>query len=145
MKVFSNFKNQPAHAASGKGKKSSRAERPSFSDSEIRERLAKALNKPGTKAAAPNIAKGKQVSEFMSGKPGKVVKHQPQANKATMTAEQAEGKAKDLILKPDVDKNDPNDPAVQGKLKSILKMGSFNFSDKEKSALSRILGMGKNS
>lgn len=46
---------------------------------------------------------------------------------------------KDLTLKSDVDSNDPNDTNVQEKLKSILKTGAFNFSQKEKEALGQIL------
>lgn len=46
---------------------------------------------------------------------------------------------KDLTLKSDVDKNDPNDTNVQEKLKSILKTGAFSFSQKEKEALGQIL------
>ncbi len=36
--------------------------------------------------------------------------------------------------------NDPNNPETHEKLKSILKAGAFNFSEKEKKALSSILG-----
>lgn len=39
----------------------------------------------------------------------------------------------------DVGTNDPNDPATHGKLKSALAMSSFNFSDKEKATLEKIL------
>lgn len=39
----------------------------------------------------------------------------------------------------DVGLNDPNDPATHGKLKSALAMSSFNFSDKERAALEKIL------
>ena len=46
---------------------------------------------------------------------------------------------KDLTLKTDVDKNDPNDTNVQEKLKSILRTGAFSFSQKEKDALGQIL------
>lgn len=46
---------------------------------------------------------------------------------------------KDLTLKSDVEANDPNDTNVQEKLKSILKTGAFNFSQKEKEALGQIL------
>ncbi len=39
----------------------------------------------------------------------------------------------------DVGLNNPNDPATHGKLKSVLSMGGFNFSDKERAALENIL------
>ncbi|MDC1175141.1 hypothetical protein OAT67_07085 [Bacteriovoracaceae bacterium] len=40
----------------------------------------------------------------------------------------------------DVSKNDPNDPNTKEKLKSVLAMGAFSFSEKEKAALGKILG-----
>ena len=39
----------------------------------------------------------------------------------------------------DVGLNDPNDLATHGKLKNVLSMNAFNFSDKEKAALEKIL------
>jgi hypothetical protein len=42
-------------------------------------------------------------------------------------------------VKSDVGTNNPNDPVTHGKLKSALAMSSFNFSDKEKAALEKIL------
>ena len=50
-----------------------------------------------------------------------------------------EKKEPSMLLKSDVDKNDPNDTNVQEKLKTILKTGEFSFSQKEKDALSQIL------
>ena len=41
--------------------------------------------------------------------------------------------------KGDVGANDPNDLATHGKLKQVLSMGAFSFSDKEKAALEKIL------
>ncbi len=39
----------------------------------------------------------------------------------------------------DVKKNNPNSDVTRDKLRGILKMGAFNFSDKEKAALGDIL------
>lgn len=39
----------------------------------------------------------------------------------------------------DVGRNSPNDLATHGKLKSVIAMGAFSFSDKEKAALEKIL------
>ncbi len=39
----------------------------------------------------------------------------------------------------DVGVNDPNDLATHGKLKNVLSMGAFSFSDKERAALEKIL------
>lgn len=39
----------------------------------------------------------------------------------------------------DVGLNDPNDLATHGKLKSVLSMGAFSFSEKERAALEQIL------
>ena len=41
--------------------------------------------------------------------------------------------------KGDVGTNDPSDLATHGKLKSVISMGAFKFSDKEKAALEKIL------
>lgn len=43
------------------------------------------------------------------------------------------------LLLSDVKLNDPNDSNTQEKLKSVLKMGAFNFNPKEKDALEKIL------
>lgn len=45
----------------------------------------------------------------------------------------------DMLLKSDVGSNNPNDPEVREKLKGILKSGAFNFSQKERDTLSKIL------
>ena len=58
-------------------------------------------------------------------------------------AEQVESKSslKDShLLLTDVKLNDPNDSNTQEKLKTVLKMGAFNFNPKEKEALEKILG-----
>ena len=39
----------------------------------------------------------------------------------------------------DVGLNDPNDLATHGKLKNVLAMGGFSFSEKERAALEQIL------
>lgn len=39
----------------------------------------------------------------------------------------------------DIKNNDPKSPETQEKLKSLLKTGGFNFSDKERQVLSQIL------
>lgn len=41
--------------------------------------------------------------------------------------------------KSDVSENDPNDPMVQEKLKTLLSNGSFDFGDKQRAVLSQIL------
>jgi hypothetical protein len=140
MKVFSNLQ-KPTTATSKRGKEKAPIKtRENLSDSQIRDRLAKGLGKDTASAKKAVVKEGAQVSEYMSGKPGKIVKVPP---KSPMERAEAESKAKSLLHKSDVNLNDPNDPVTQGKLKNILKMGSFNFSDKEKAALSNILGPSK--
>lgn len=45
----------------------------------------------------------------------------------------------DHLLVSDVSKNDPNSPETTEKLKSILSTGAFQFNEKEREALSKIL------
>lgn len=44
------------------------------------------------------------------------------------------------VLKSDVGFNSPSDPATTEKLKSLLTSGGFNFNEKERAALTKILG-----
>ncbi len=45
----------------------------------------------------------------------------------------------EIMFKPDVSLNDPNDPTTIEKLKSVLGAGGINFSAKERSVLEKIL------
>lgn len=70
----------------------------------------------------------------------KAVAERAQANaskKAEMESDVQQGKT---MEKPsDISLNDPRDPATLGKLKDAVKMGTFNFSPKEREVLQGIL------
>ncbi|MDD0851564.1 hypothetical protein HBN50_00595 [Halobacteriovorax sp. GB3] len=51
----------------------------------------------------------------------------------------AEASAEAHLLQSDVQNNDPKNPKVREKLKDALNMNTFNFSDKERAVLSKIL------
>lgn len=91
------------------------SEKPSVSNSEIREKLEK--NKAGK--FKRRSVKGKKMGDgFM-------------ADQATS---ETEGKTPS-----DVGLNDPNDPMTSEKLKSVLNAGVVNFSGREKEILAKIL------
>lgn len=61
------------------------------------------------------------------------------AEKEKMIEEGQSPNTKDFIIKSDVQLNDPKDTNTQEKLKTVLAKGAFNFSPKEREALSSIL------
>ncbi|WP_290734677.1 hypothetical protein [Halobacteriovorax sp. JY17] len=160
MRVFTTF-NETLPAATEKpskqrGKKSGptkvdksyRPPRENLSPEEIKARVAKKTGHSAEKKVE-NLA-GKQVSTFMADTPA--VKTDIRTKAATTSAvkglgnpEEVEKKAntpeaKKVLLHSDVDKNDPKDTNVQEKLKGLLGSGGFGWNEKERAALSEILG-----
>ncbi|WP_127718163.1 hypothetical protein [Halobacteriovorax sp. HLS] len=154
MKVFSTFDNRPSTTdqVTSKRKKSSgpkkntksyRPPREQLSAEEIKARVAQKTKKSVAKV---NIEKGKQVSTFMSDEAKPKVDISKRAQQAAKPEEakaeaKVEGKVeeKKLLLQPDVDKNDPQDPNVRKKLKGLLSVGGFGWNEKERAALAEIL------
>lgn len=114
------------------------------SNSEIREKIAKMK-----KAKEGTLPKGPQVNKkpaFITGEAEKALaQRKANPNSPAAQAQLKSNKPKVIAteLKSDVGLNKPNDPGTQEKLKGLLKSGGFNFSDKERDALSSILGMKK--
>ncbi|EQC47424.1 hypothetical protein [Bacteriovorax sp. Seq25_V] len=118
-----------------------RREKPNdLSSSEIR---AKLEQRNEAKAQAATKKKEAPKDDFVTAMPEDLVVERksaikkPEKNKEVKEA--PENTDKSVVLKSDVDKNDPNDPNVQEKLKTLLKTGGFAFSQKEKEALAQIL------
>jgi hypothetical protein len=65
-------------------------------------------------------------------------KTRPQVEKKEIT-EEVDATVKAEEVASDVGKNDPSDPHTRGKLQTLLSSGGFNFSEKEREALSQIL------
>lgn len=59
--------------------------------------------------------------------------------KAVPVADKVEINSKETVAHSDIGKNDPNSEITREKLKTILKVGGFDFNDKERSALAQIL------
>ena len=77
-----------------------------------------------------------QAQEKVSGSTDnnkKVIESENQLQKTTISVEKIEKPS-------DVGLNDPKDPLTASKLKSVLDMGAFNFSSKEREVLEKILG-----
>jgi len=62
----------------------------------------------------------------------------PQVEKTKIT-EPADAKIRAEEIASDIGKNDPKAPETRGKLQTLLSSGGFNFSEKEREALSQIL------
>jgi hypothetical protein len=132
-------KNGPANI-----KKSYRPPRLDLSPEEIK---AKVASKTTSKKEVVENLSGKQVSTFMS-ESAAATKTDIRTKATTATAVKGLGdpekvddpKAKEVLLHSDVQKNDPKDTNVQEKLKGLLGSGGFGWNDKERAALSEILG-----
>ncbi|ATH07032.1 hypothetical protein BIY24_03495 [Halobacteriovorax marinus] len=126
-------------AGPSKVKKSYRPPRENLSPEEIKARVA---SKTGANKKKVENLSGKQVSTFMSEDNAAV------ANIRTSTStieaaksEKSEVKGeKNVLVNSDVQKNDPSDTNVHQKLKGLLNSGGFGWNDKERAALSEILG-----
>ncbi len=98
--------------------------RPSFSESEVKEKIE--AHQKEKEAKRLESLKNRAMRMDKS----KVLKEKEQAVKAGVTQDVPQG---------DVGKNDPNDSNTRSKLKEAVKMGSFNFSQKEREVLNQIL------
>ena len=160
MRVFTSFnKTLPAatdNASEQRGradgpskvKKSYRPPRENLSAEEIKSRVASKTQ--ASKAKKIENLTGKQTSTFMADTPD--VKADLRTKPTTSNAvkglgnpEEVEKKVgqteeKKVLLHSDVDKNDPNDTNVQEKLRGLLGSGGFGWNEKERAALSEILG-----
>ncbi|WP_372652388.1 hypothetical protein [Halobacteriovorax sp.] len=160
MKVFTTFKETlpaanenskrrgPKKNGPSKVKKSYRPPREKLSAEDIKARVAQKTAKPDKKV---EVTAGKQVSTFMSEEAA-AAKPAIRTKPSTATAvkglgnpeeiEKSSGgeEAKKVLLHSDVQKNDPKDTNVQEKLKGLLNSNGFGWNEKERAALSEILG-----
>lgn len=99
--------------------------RPTFSESEVKDKID----------AHKKEQEEKKLKELGESKAGKM-------NKATVLSSKEaavkEGINQDMPVG-DIGKNDPTDSNTRSKLKEAVKMGSFNFSQKEREVLNKIL------
>ncbi|GEM_PF-6274658 len=160
MKVFTAFKetlpaateNSTERRAKKNGpskvKQSYRPPRENLTPEEIKARVAQKTAKPEKKV---EVTEGKQVSTFMSeeaaSKPA--IRTKPSTASAVKGLGNPEELEKDageedkkVLLHSDVQKNDPKDTNVQNKLKGLLATGGFGWNEKERAALTEILGKG---
>lgn len=155
MKVFTTFNEtlpSSTENASKRGRKkngptkvnkSYRPPRENLSPEEIKARVAQKTGK--AKQKKEEVLTGRQVSTFMSEKAAAA---KPEIRTKGTTANAVKGLGepekleteKKVLLHSDVQKNDPKDTNVQEKLRGLLGSGGFGWNDKERAALSEILG-----
>lgn len=130
----------------GNGKARGAPPKPKLSESDIREKLASHVETSNTaKSGVLKKNSQKMGDGFLNSEIKPELKPVPAAQvpKAAAAQEQVETpaaeKEKTHLLRPDVSLNDPKDPAVQEKLKTVLSTGAFNFNPKEREALDKIL------
>lgn len=129
----------------GGGKKKSAPVKPAISESEIREKVASQVETSNTAKSGILKKNSQKLGEgFMNGEIKPQLKPVPAAPAAPAAekiekVENVEKEETNLLLKPDVSLNNPKDPAVQEKLKTVLSTGAFNFNPKEREALDKIL------
>ncbi len=107
-----------------------------LSASDIRAKLARRNEEKETALTAKKQA---PKDDFVTAMPDDLVVERKSAILKPEKKEEVGEDKKSMLLKSDVDKNNPNDPNVQEKLKALLKTGGFAFSQKEKEALAQIL------
>ena len=153
MKIFSPPEsNAPVEGSKvNKSKKNSKGAKSSpisskqdISEREIREKLASHTELSNT-AKSQVIQKNSQAlgAGFMNEDIKPVFIDKPKATESETSEVEAKSdslKESHLLLS-DVKLNDPKDSNTQEKLKSVLKMGAFNFNPKEKEALEKILAV----
>ena len=132
---------------SGNGAAQKRAvapEKKNVSDIEIREKLASHSQISNSAKSQIKLSNSKALGAGFMNEDIKPEFIQPLDTKESEDSEekvQKPGSLKDShLLLSDVKLNDPTDSNTQEKLKSVLKMGAFNFNPKEKEALEKILG-----
>lgn len=121
------------------------------SSSEIREkveqmkakRLAESLPKGPQVVQRPAFATGDAEKALAEKKANPIAAKTALPEAATADIKSKSSAKEDITLKSDIGINDPKDEVTQEKLKGLLTTGGFNFSDKERKALSSILGMNK--
>lgn len=92
-------------------------------DSGFRSDMPETIKEPTAKAP----------KEALKEKPKEVTTEDPKVES------KAEASTEAHLLQSDVQNNDPKNPKVREKLKDALNMNTFNFSDKERAVLSKIL------
>lgn len=159
MKVFTAFKETlPAATENStrrqvkrngpkKVHKSYRPPRENLSAEDIKARVAQKTAKPEKKV---EVTAGKQTSTFMSEeaasrptirtKPTTATAVKGLGNPEELEKGAAGEETKKVLLHSDVQKNDPKDTNVQEKLKGLLDTNGFGWNEKERAALSEILG-----
>lgn len=125
------------------------ADKKEISEAAIREKLASHVETSNT-AKSQVLQKNSQAlgAGFMNPDAAPIAKAVPEikaeAKPGVEGNDEEKEESKSLkeshLLLSDVKLNDPNDTNTQEKLRSVLKMGAFNFNPKEKDALERILG-----
>lgn len=137
------------------GRKIIKMEKPaSMSDSQVRAKIEELKAKKEEKlievkkddlvTAMPDNLEVKTKSSIIknNAQPAEVAvetKTTPEVVTKEVPKEATSPEKKSHTLKSDVDLNDPRDTNVHEKLRTILKSGGFNFSQKEKEALGQIL------
>ena len=115
--------------------------KPDFSDSEIRDKIAKLQSKNQTNFNKPVAGKKLGVGFMQEDKaefPKQSLIPVPDsvaANEAKVEKEESEKE----VVASDINKNDPNDTNTTEKLKMLMSTGGFKFNEKEKAALGQIL------
>ncbi len=145
MKIFSPPESKaPKEGSKAKkvaGKQAALPLKKNMNDSEIREKLAGHTQLSNT-AKSKIIQKNSQAlgAGFMNENVKPELVKPPEIDQEDQLDEKEKSIKDSHILLSDVKLNDPNDSNTQEKLKSVLKMGAFNFNPKEKEALEKILG-----
>jgi ribosomal protein S24E len=139
MKIFNDSSSQISQSPKGDSKKLSRRsnrrtdlhDKPSVSDSEIRDKLAAHVETSNTAKMQMKKNNQKFGDSFLNESkiPAKIVRREAIAEEAPAES----SPSSDIAL------NDPKSPETQEKLKSVLSKGAFNFNSKEREALDKIL------
>jgi hypothetical protein len=143
MKIFAPTETKSAPVKTGGKSKSKKGPaapvKQEVSASEIREKLASHVETSNTaKSKIVQKNNSKPLGSGFMNEDAKPIVTSPETEGAEPTEKISSLKKSHLLLS-DVKLNDPNDSNTQEKLKSVLKMGAFNFNPKEKDALEKIL------
>ena len=114
----------------------------SLSESDIREKVEKLKERKKVNKALKDSQTKKepgQVSQYMNGGILQGTKNKNLAQTG-ISQSSSSPNTEDYVLPSDISSNDPNDSLTREKLKGALSGNSFNFSEKEREVLSKILG-----
>lgn len=128
---------------SGGGRKKSAPAKPAISESEIREKVASQVETSNTAKSGILKKNSQKLGDgFLNSEIKPQLKPVPAPTPEKVEKEEVQKADKEetnFLLKPDVSLNNPKDPAVQEKLKTVLSTGAFNFNPREREALDKIL------